>query len=80
MTVERYVFAEVEAVVGPECLLATNTSPRLRSNMASGQAHFERVVGFHFFNPVTVLPLVEAVRGVQTDDATLATASRSARS
>ncbi len=74
MTVKRSVFAEVEAVVGPECVLATNTSSLSVSAMASGLAHPERVVGFHFFNPVAVLPLVEVVRGEATDDATLATA------
>ena len=55
-------------------MLATNTSSLSVSDMASCLAHPERVVGFHFFNPVAVLPLVEVVRGVQTDDATLATA------
>jgi len=74
MTVKHKVFAEVEAVVGPECVLATNTSSLSVSAMASGLAHPERVVGFHFFNPVAVLPLVEVVRGDATDDATLATA------
>ncbi len=42
--------------------------------MASGLEHPERVVGFHFFNPVAVLPLVEVVRAEATDDASLATA------
>jgi 3-hydroxyacyl-CoA dehydrogenase len=42
--------------------------------MAAGLAHPERVVGFHFFNPVAVLPLVEVVCGAATDDAALATA------
>ena len=42
--------------------------------MAADLAHPERVVGFHFFNPVAVLPLLEVVRGEQTNDATLATA------
>ena len=42
--------------------------------MAAGLAHPERVVGFHFFNPVAVMPLVEVVRAAATDDATLATA------
>jgi 3-hydroxyacyl-CoA dehydrogenase len=42
--------------------------------MASGLAHPERVTGFHFFNPVAVLPLLEIVRGAATGDATLATA------
>jgi 3-hydroxyacyl-CoA dehydrogenase/enoyl-CoA hydratase/carnithine racemase len=72
--VKQRVFAEVEAVVGPECVLATNTSSLSVSAMAAGLAHPERVVGFHFFNPVAVLPLVEVVRGAATSDAAVATA------
>jgi 3-hydroxyacyl-CoA dehydrogenase/enoyl-CoA hydratase/carnithine racemase len=72
--IKQRVFAEVEAVVGPECVLATNTSSLSVSAMAAGLAHPERVVGFHFFNPVAVLPLVEVVRGTSTDDAAVATA------
>jgi 3-hydroxyacyl-CoA dehydrogenase/enoyl-CoA hydratase/carnithine racemase len=74
MDVKQQVFAEVEAVVSPECVLATNTSSLSVSEMASKLAHPERVVGFHFFNPVAVLPLVEVVRGAVTSDAALATA------
>ena len=74
MSVKRGVFAEVEAVVGPECVLATNTSSLSVSAMASALAHPERVVGLHFFNPVAVLPLVEVIRGEATDEVTLATA------
>ena len=74
MSVKQKVFAEVEAVVTPECVLATNTSSLSVSAMAAGLAHPERVVGFHFFNPVAVLPLVEIIRGDKTDDAALATA------
>ncbi|TDC48180.1 3-hydroxyacyl-CoA dehydrogenase [Jiangella ureilytica] len=74
MKVKQQVFAELEAVVSPECVLATNTSSLSVSEMASKLRHPERVVGFHFFNPVAVLPLVEVVRTAQTDDATLATA------
>jgi 3-hydroxyacyl-CoA dehydrogenase/enoyl-CoA hydratase/carnithine racemase len=72
--VKRQVFAEVEAVVPETCVLATNTSSLSVTAMASGLAHPERVVGFHFFNPVAVLPLVEVVRGSSTDDAAVATA------
>jgi 3-hydroxyacyl-CoA dehydrogenase/enoyl-CoA hydratase/carnithine racemase len=72
--VKQQVFAEVEAVVGPDCVLATNTSSLSVTAMAANLAHPERVVGFHFFNPVAVLPLVEVVRGERTDDAALATA------
>ncbi len=74
LAVKQQVFAEVEAVVSPECVLATNTSSLPITEMAAGLAHPERVVGFHFFNPVAVLPLLEIVRAEQTDDPTLATA------
>jgi 3-hydroxyacyl-CoA dehydrogenase/enoyl-CoA hydratase/carnithine racemase len=74
LSVKQQVFAEVEAVVGPDCVLATNTSSLSVTAMAANLAHPERVVGFHFFNPVAVLPLVEVVRGARTDDAAVATA------
>jgi 3-hydroxyacyl-CoA dehydrogenase/enoyl-CoA hydratase/carnithine racemase len=74
LEVKKQVFAEVEAVVSPECVLMTNTSSLSVTAMAEELKNPERVVGFHFFNPVAVLPLVEVVRGEQTDDATLATA------
>ncbi|MCZ2818274.1 3-hydroxyacyl-CoA dehydrogenase NAD-binding domain-containing protein [Modestobacter sp. VKM Ac-2984] len=74
LSVKQQVFAEVEAVVTPECVLATNTSALSVTEMASRLQHPERVVGLHFFNPVAVLPLLEVVRAEGTDDATLATA------
>lgn len=74
MGVKQKVFAEVEAVVPEHAVLATNTSSLSVSEMASQLKHPERVVGFHFFNPVAVLPLLEIVRGEKTDDASLATA------
>ena len=74
IAVKQRVFAEVEAVVRPDCVLATNTSSLSVTEMGAGLAHPSRVVGFHFFNPVAMMPLVEVVRAVHTDDATLATA------
>jgi 3-hydroxyacyl-CoA dehydrogenase/enoyl-CoA hydratase/carnithine racemase len=74
MKVKQQVFAELEAVVSPECVLATNTSSLSVTEMAAGLAHPERVVGFHFFNPVSVLPLLEIARADKTDDASVATA------
>src|SRR5580692_5788263 len=74
IAVKQKVFAEVEAVVRPDCVLATNTSSLSVTEMASGLAHPDRVVGFHFFNPVAMMPLVEVIRGAATDDAVLATA------
>ncbi len=74
LAVKKQVFAEVEAAVSPACILATNTSSLSITEMAADLGHPERVVGFHFFNPVAVLPLLEIVRGAKTDHATLATA------
>jgi len=74
LEVKREVFAELERVVTPECLLATNTSSLSVAAMAEGLARPERVVGLHFFNPVAVLPLVEVVRTPATDDVSIATA------
>jgi 3-hydroxyacyl-CoA dehydrogenase/enoyl-CoA hydratase/carnithine racemase len=80
LPVKKTVFAEVEEVVSPECVLATNTSSLPVSDMAADLKHPERVVGFHFFNPVAVLPLLEIVRGAATDDASLATALSAGKS
>jgi 3-hydroxyacyl-CoA dehydrogenase/enoyl-CoA hydratase/carnithine racemase len=74
LEVKQQVFREVEAVVRDTCVLATNTSSLSVTAMAEGLAHPERVVGFHFFNPVAVMPLLEIARAKDTDDATLATA------
>ncbi|MFK0040718.1 3-hydroxyacyl-CoA dehydrogenase NAD-binding domain-containing protein [Paenarthrobacter sp. NPDC090517] len=72
--IKKQVFAEVEAIVSPECILATNTSSLSVTAMAEDLKHPERLVGFHFFNPVAVMPLLEIVRAPKTDDAVLATA------
>ncbi len=79
MSVKKTVLAQVEAVVSATCVLATNTSSLSITEMAADLAHPERVVGFHFFNPVAVMPLVEIVRGAATDEATLATAFATGR-
>jgi 3-hydroxyacyl-CoA dehydrogenase/enoyl-CoA hydratase/carnithine racemase len=74
LEVKQQVFAELEAIVSPECVLATNTSALSVTEMAADLRDPERVVGMHFFNPVALLPLIELVRAAETDDATLATA------
>jgi 3-hydroxyacyl-CoA dehydrogenase/enoyl-CoA hydratase/carnithine racemase len=74
MEIKKEVFAELERVVSPECVLATNTSSLSVTEMCADLEHPERAVGMHFFNPVAVLPLVELVRTPRTDDVTLATA------
>jgi 3-hydroxyacyl-CoA dehydrogenase/enoyl-CoA hydratase/carnithine racemase len=73
MDLKQAIFADVEKVVEPGAILATNTSSLSIAEMASGLEHPERVVGFHFFNPVAVLPLLEIVRAEQTSDEALST-------
>jgi len=74
LKVKKQVWAEVEHVVSPECILATNTSSLSVAEMAADLAQPERLVGIHFFNPVSVMPLVEVVRAERTSDVALATA------
>ena len=74
LSVKKHVFANVESIVSDTCLLLTNTSSLSVTHMAADLQHPERVVGFHFFNPVAVMPLVEIARAANTDDASLATA------
>jgi len=74
LEVKKQVFASLEAIVTAECILATNTSSLSVTAMAADLSHPERVVGFHFFNPVAVMPLLEIARAGQTDDGTVATA------
>jgi 3-hydroxyacyl-CoA dehydrogenase/enoyl-CoA hydratase/carnithine racemase len=73
MGVKQEVFADLEAVVSPQCVLATNTSSLSVTEMGTNLEHPERLAGLHFFNPVAVLPLVEIIRTPETDDVTLAT-------
>ncbi|NMO54195.1 3-hydroxyacyl-CoA dehydrogenase [Actinoplanes sp. TBRC 11911] len=74
LEVKKQVWSELEKIVEPSAILATNTSSLSVTAMAADLEHPSRVVGFHFFNPVAVLPLLEVVRGSQTDDVALATA------
>ena len=67
---KRQLFRELEGVVAPEAVLATNTSALSVTEIASATERPERVVGLHFFNPAPVLPLVEVVRTeAATEDA-----------
>ncbi|MGW9111808.1 3-hydroxyacyl-CoA dehydrogenase NAD-binding domain-containing protein [Microbacterium sp. NPDC055683] len=72
--VKQQVFAEIEGIVSPEAILATNTSSLSVEEIGSVLAHPERLVGFHFFNPVAVMPLVEIVRTPQASEEAVATA------
>jgi 3-hydroxyacyl-CoA dehydrogenase/enoyl-CoA hydratase/carnithine racemase len=74
MSIKKQVLTDLEKHVSNNCVLATNTSSLSVAEMAADLDHRERVVGFHFFNPVAVMPLVEIVRGPATEEDTLATA------
>ena len=74
LALKQKLFKELEAIITPECVLATNTSSLSVEAMSEGLKNPERVVGFHFFNPVAVMPLLEVARTTKTDDATTATA------
>jgi 3-hydroxybutyryl-CoA dehydrogenase len=65
---KRELFAELDRIVRPEAVLATNTSALSVSEIAASTGRPERVVGMHFFNPAPVLPLVEIVRGERSSD------------
>ena len=72
--VKQSVFAEIEAIVAEDTILATNTSSLSVEEIGAKLAHPERLVGFHFFNPVAVMPLIEIVKTPQTSEAALSTA------
>ncbi|NLB47432.1 MAG: 3-hydroxyacyl-CoA dehydrogenase [Microbacteriaceae bacterium] len=72
--VKQQVFAEIEPIISETAVLATNTSSLSVEEIGANLAHPERLVGFHFFNPVAVMPLIEVVKVPTTNDVTLATA------
>jgi 3-hydroxybutyryl-CoA dehydrogenase len=65
--IKKKVFSELESIVNEQCILATNTSSLSVTSIASSCRNSGRVAGMHFFNPATILPLVEIVPGIQTD-------------
>ncbi|MGV8969539.1 MAG: 3-hydroxyacyl-CoA dehydrogenase NAD-binding domain-containing protein [Microbacteriaceae bacterium] len=75
---KQNVFAEVEKFISTDAILATNTSSLSVEHIGAKLTHPERVVGFHFFNPVAVMPLIEVVKTPKTNDESLATAMATA--
>jgi 3-hydroxyacyl-CoA dehydrogenase/enoyl-CoA hydratase/3-hydroxybutyryl-CoA epimerase len=74
MAVKKKVLGELTQHVSQDTIIATNTSALSISEMAKAIDHPERVVGFHFFNPVHRMPLIEIIQGQQTSEQTLSTA------
>ena len=79
LSVKHDVFAKIEEVVSPDSILASNTSSLSIDAMAEKLKHPQRLVGFHFFNPVAVMPLVEVVRAKKSSDEAVATAMEVAK-
>ena len=67
LEVKRSLFGQLEDIVAPDCVLATNTSSLSVTAIAAACQRPERVAGFHFFNPVPLMRIVEVVPGVLTD-------------
>ncbi|MEO8488118.1 MAG: 3-hydroxyacyl-CoA dehydrogenase [Betaproteobacteria bacterium] len=70
---KRELFRDLEVVVAPDAILASNTSSFSITALAAGLEHPGRVAGMHFFNPAPLMPLVEVIGGVRTDRAVLDT-------
>lgn len=66
---KQNLFKELERLVGQTCILATNTSSLSVTEIAAGCNHPERVIGFHFFNPVPLMKIVEVIPGLKTSQA-----------
>lgn len=69
LEVKQAVFAELESIVGPTCILASNTSSLSIASIASACKLSNRVIGIHFFNPAPLMPLVEIIPAITTDEA-----------
>ena len=68
--IKKQAYAQVEAVVGPHCLIASNTSSLCITELAAGTTRPDKVGGMHFFNPVPLMKLVEVIRALTTSQET----------
>ena len=71
--IKKNLFAELDKICKPECILATNTSSISITLIANATARPDKFIGMHFFNPATVMKLVEVIRGLKTSDETFNT-------
>jgi 3-hydroxybutyryl-CoA dehydrogenase len=69
LDVKQGLFKQLEAIVSPTCVLASNTSSLSVTAIAAGMQHPERFAGYHFFNPVPLMKVVEVIAGLKTDQA-----------
>lgn len=80
MDIKKTVLQRLDQLLGPEALIATNTSSLSITEMAAQTGRPDRVLGMHFFNPAPVMKLVELVRGEGTSDASVVIAQAFAES
>ena len=73
MEIKRNIFAELDAICKPETILASNTSSISITAIASATKRADRFIGMHFFNPATVMKLVEVINGANTSKETFDT-------
>ena len=76
MDVKKEIFAELDGILPPHAVLASNTSSLCITEMASVTQRSDRVLGIHFFNPVPVMPLIEFVRTILTSNETMEIATQ----
>jgi 3-hydroxybutyryl-CoA dehydrogenase len=74
MDIKKQLFAQLDEILAPHAILASNTSSLCVTEMASVTKRGDKVLGIHFFNPVPVMPLIEFVRTILTSDETMETA------
>ena len=74
MALKRQIFADIDNIAGPDCILATNTSTLNIDEIAAATSRPHMVVGTHFFSPAHVMRLLEIVRGAHTGSEVIATA------
>ncbi|MBQ4504527.1 MAG: 3-hydroxybutyryl-CoA dehydrogenase [Firmicutes bacterium] len=72
MEAKKALFAELDALCGPDTILATNTSSLSITEIASATNRPDKVIGMHFFNPVPAMKLVEIIKGLATSEETKA--------
>lgn len=74
--VKKSVFSDLEKIVSPDCVLASNTSSLSITSIAAACNKPERVIGIHFFNPATLMPLVEIIPGIASDETIVSSAKK----
>jgi 3-hydroxybutyryl-CoA dehydrogenase len=75
LEIKRKIMKQADEIIGPQTVLATNTSSISITALAASTARPDRFIGIHFFNPVPIMGLVEVIRGLRTSDATQASAA-----